>query len=100
VVLAALLYVVLDLSCTEVQGAFVFDAGESVEGIDASRTRLAVPIVSLPASPVEALPVSPLSGRASRPAPPSTSSAPQEHPAVHCVTGAACDPAGPSEDPD
>jgi hypothetical protein len=44
-----LIYVALDLSLSEMPGAFVFDPAESVESIDAARGRSTVKLVALAA---------------------------------------------------
>jgi hypothetical protein len=41
-----LVYVTLDLSLPSMPGAFVFDAGDSVESVQLSRTRTAVDVAS------------------------------------------------------
>jgi hypothetical protein len=41
-----LVYVTLDLSLPSMPGAFVFDAGDSVESVQLSRTRAAVDVAS------------------------------------------------------
>ena len=48
--LAVLVYVIFDFSLPWVQGAFVFEAGDSVDGIQISRSRLAAeaPTLSAP----------------------------------------------------
>jgi hypothetical protein len=47
--LAVLVYVALDLSLPAMPGAFVFEAGDSVEGAQVVRGRLATEVVALPA---------------------------------------------------
>ena len=43
-----LVYVTLDLSLPSMPGAFVFDAGDSVESVQLSRTRAPVDVAALP----------------------------------------------------
>jgi hypothetical protein len=46
--LVVLTYVVLDLSLPSMPGAFVFESGDSVEGTQVTRGRLAAEVVALP----------------------------------------------------
>ena len=48
--LAILVYVTLDLSLPAMPGAFVFEPGDSVEGTQVARGRLAAEAVMLPSS--------------------------------------------------
>jgi len=97
--LAVLLYVVVDLSCAEMPGAFVFDAADSVESIDASRTRVTARVVILPPPPIDAVPVSPSRRDPSHGAVARSHVTPRRHSVVCRLPRALCDPAPSSEDP-
>ena len=93
-----LVYVALDLSSSEMPGAFVFEPADSVESIDVPRARLTANIIDLPAPLIHSVPLSqPRRDLRHRVLPLGTVSLPG-HPVVSCLPRAHCDPAGPSED--
>lgn len=97
--LLILIYVGLDLSLSEMPGAFVFDPAESVESIDVARGRLTAKVVVMP-TPTRAFLLLPQTRRDFRLRVLSRSEfALPEHPVVNCLPRATCASPRPSEDP-
>lgn len=94
---ALLIYVGLDLALPAMPGAFVFDAGDSVESLDVGRARLSARLVTLPTPPGS----TPLP-RLCRESPPAWRvpvAAGVAHPAIHRPRRAAGEPPPRAEDP-
>jgi hypothetical protein len=97
-VVAILVYVVLDLSVAAMPGAFVFEVADSVE--TTAGGRLTTKVVVVPASPAgSALIVSHLRRDTWRRLPPRREVVDPGHPPTHRLARAACHPSPPSEDP-
>ena len=91
---ALLLYVTLDLSLPAMPGAFVFEAGDSVESVQASRSRHPAAILVLPAPAAARLPLVEPVPRVVQP----VAATSRPHRPVKRPPRAAIEPAPPSSD--
>lgn len=98
VLVVVLIYVSLDLSLPMMPGAFVFDAGDTIESVQISRGRLAAEVQPALANGLS-LASPPRVGVDDRRLVPHREVAPRGRPVVNVLPRAALSPAPPSEDP-
>jgi hypothetical protein len=98
--LVILIYAALNLSLSEMPGAFVFDASDSVESLHVTRARATAAIIVLPAAARESFVPSEQAHRELRRRLPQRSeSAFSRCSVVSCLPRATCASPAPSEDP-